>query len=179
MKNRRMFFLFIVLFLFASVGAAQDQRQADIARPASDGPPARGQGERPNLLRELGLSREQLQQMRKMNIERKPQMEAAQRSLRDSIAALDAAIYADTVNEETVAARIKDFQAAQAEIARIRFNSELTVRQILTPEQLIKFRELRKRFEEERSMRRRNRKDGGLPLFQKMNRQNRRPGNGP
>ena len=180
MKTQPLFLLLTVTILFVSTGLAQDQPPSDLGRPAGDGPRHTDEGRRPNLLRELGLSNDQLEQIRKMNVERKPQMEAAQRSLRESIAALDAAIYADSVDQETVSLRIKDFQAAQAEIARIRFNSELTVRQLLTPEQLIKFRELRKRFEEENFDRRRNRRNGQGPSpFGKMNRQNRPPGNGP
>ena len=63
---------------------------------------------------------------------------------------LDQAIYADAVNESEIQNRLKELQAAQAEIARIRAMSELEVRKILTPEQLVKFRDLRRLFAEKR-----------------------------
>jgi Spy/CpxP family protein refolding chaperone len=79
-------------------------------------------------------------------------MDAAQKKLRDATRSLNETIYADQVNESEVEARIKDRQVAQAEVERLRFMTELAVRRILTPEQLIKFRELRERFEKLRDM---------------------------
>lgn len=105
---------------------------------------------RTNALRQLGLSREQVQQIRKMNMERKPLMDAAQDRLRLANRSLDEAIYADQVNDVDVQARLKELQLAQADVARIRFMNELSVRKILTPEQLTRFRELRQRFEQVR-----------------------------
>ena len=101
---------------------------------------------RPNLLGELGLSPVQIDQIKQINQNRKPQIEEAQRRLREANRALDAAIYADTANASEVNSRLSDFQAAQAEVARIRFTSELSIRNVLTPEQLGRFRELRQRF---------------------------------
>jgi Spy/CpxP family protein refolding chaperone len=173
MKFSQLSLAIVVLFLAVTAGLAQDRQPTDVARPAADAQ-SPVESDRPNLLHELGLAPEQLQRLRQMNAERKPRMEQAQRAFRDAIKALDLAIYADTVNEAEVAARIKDYQAAQAEIASIRFSSELTVRQILTPEQLVKFRELRRRFEEERMKLRDARRNGErMGPFRKMNRQNR------
>ena len=100
---------------------------------------------RTNALRQLGLSREQVQQIRNMNMERKPLMDEAQKRLRIANISLDEAIYADQVNDADVQARLKELQLAQADVARIRFMNELSVRKILTPEQLTRFRELRRR----------------------------------
>jgi len=153
----RISFVAILLFLTVSGIAAQDQPPPDAARPDAATQPGPG---RPNLLSELGLSRDQMQRLSRMNRDRKPKMEAAQKALRDAMTALDAAIYADSPSEATVAARLTDFQAAQAEISRIRFSSEFAVRQILTPDQLVKFRDLRRRFEEERDKMRDERRKG-------------------
>jgi Spy/CpxP family protein refolding chaperone len=124
------------------VAAAQDN-------PPPDGPkpPQGGQPQRPNLFRVLGLSPDQLQQIRKLNQERKPQMDAATLRLREANRALDEAIYADNLDEALVQIRLKDLQAAQAEVARLRFTGELQIRRILTPDQLTRFRELRKQFQ--------------------------------
>lgn len=116
-----------------------------------NGPPPAGQvidaqPQRPNLLRELGLSQDQVRQIRMMNAERKPLMEAAQRRLREANRDLDIAIYSDTVDDGLVGERLKQFQAAQAEVSKLRFQSELELRRLLTPDQLTKFRELRRRF---------------------------------
>ena len=120
---------------------------------AQDGPPPHPrdaaqfeqQPDRPNLLENLGLRQDQVRRIRMMNRDRKPAMDAAQQRLRDANRALDMAIYGDSLDEETVQARLKEFQQAQGEVARIRFQSELELRKILTPEQLARFRVLRAR----------------------------------
>lgn len=99
------------------------------------------------LLRHLGLTREQIQQIRRINVERKPLMDAAQQRLRDATKQLDEAIYADNLAEGEFPERLKNVQIAQAEVLRIRFMNELAIRRVLTPEQLVKFRALRDRFE--------------------------------
>lgn len=105
---------------------------------------------RPNLLQELELTPEQIQQIKRFNQNRKSSMIEAQRRVREATLNLDQAIYADALNEIEVGARLKELQAAQAEIAKLRSYNELEVRKILTPDQLIKFRELRRKFAERR-----------------------------
>lgn len=119
---------------------------------AQDAPPkqdfADQPRQRPNLLRELGLSREQIQQIRRANQERKPRMDEATLRLRDARRELDIAIYTDTLNEDDLRAKLKEFQTAQAEVAKIRLEGEVAIRKVLTPDQLVRFRELRQRFAE-------------------------------
>ena len=147
--------------LFAVPSLAQDDLPLD-------GPPVEGRiaGEkRPNLIRELGLSPDQVQAIRRMNQARKPLMEEAAGKLRDANRALDMAIYADNLNEEDVAVRLKEFQLAQAELQKLRFRGELELRKILTPEQLTKFRSVRERFGKRREMRQKRRR--GVPPAQR------------
>ena len=99
------------------------------------------------LLRHLGLTREQIQQIRRINAERKPLMDAAQQRLRQATKQLDDAIYADTVAEGEFQERLKNVQQAQAEVSRVRFSTEFAIRRVLTAEQLGKFREMHDRFE--------------------------------
>jgi Spy/CpxP family protein refolding chaperone len=113
--------------------------------------------ERPNLLEGLGLRQDQIRRIRMMNRDRKPAMDAAQQRLREANRNLDMAIYGDSLDESAVQSRLKDFQDAQAEVARIRFKSELELRKILTPDQLARFRMLRARVAEGR----RNAQDRG------------------
>lgn len=116
---------------------------------AQDGPPPQGpppNDERPNVLAQLGLSPEQIRGFRKANQEHRPQMEAAQRRLREANRDLDLAIYSDTVSEDAFQSKLRVFQDAQAEVTRLRFQNELAIRNLLTPEQLTLFREIRRRF---------------------------------
>ncbi|HQZ98276.1 MAG TPA: hypothetical protein PLP21_18295 [Pyrinomonadaceae bacterium] len=135
-------FLFLAL-AFIPTSAALAQETTPTPPPAAD----KSVDFRTNALRQLGLSREQLQRIRVLNQERKPIMDAAQMRLRQANRALDEIIYADNASEPDFQARLKDFQLAQAEVAKIRFLNELGVRRILTQDQLIRFRRLRERFE--------------------------------
>ena len=133
--------LIVLAFLAGSV-TAQD------GPPPPDGNgPAEG---RPDLFSQLGLSPEQIGQIRRINAERKPIMQETQRRMREANRALDMAIYADTVDDGAIRSRLAEFQTAQAAVVKERFTSELMVRKVLTPEQLVKFREIRRRFAEAR-----------------------------
>jgi Spy/CpxP family protein refolding chaperone len=131
-----------VLFL-AGVVTAQDAKPVETP-PQGDQP----QDVRGNALRQLGLSMEQMQQIRRLNMARKPMMDDAQKRVREATQALNQVIYADEVNETEFQARLKEFQLAQAEVARLRFINELAVRRILLRDQLLRFREIQRRFEE-------------------------------
>ena len=134
----------VMVLCLASVGRAQDPQQPTntkqpVVVPTPD-------PEHANLLGQLGLSNDQVQQIRQMNAARKPMVEAANKRLREANRNLDQAIYGDVpVDPADFDARLKEFQSAQADVARIRFESELNVRRILTPEQLVKFRDIRRR----------------------------------
>jgi len=141
--------LVISAFAIVGVASAQDNKPVenqiqDAQRPADTKP----KDARTEALQQLGLTREQFQQIRRLNAERKPVMDEAQKRLREANRALDEAIYADNVSDADVLARLKEVHAAQAEVVRIRSMNELAVRRILTPNQLMHFRELRQRFEE-------------------------------
>ncbi len=136
-------FLLILLVLTFSLAV---RAQEDQINNQPDNEMKRRVDKRPNVLRELGLSREQMQAIRRLNGERKLQMQEAQRKLADARKNLDMAIYADAVNDSEVQARLKEFQNAQAEAAAIRLNTEYGIRKILTPEQVVRFRQLRQRF---------------------------------
>ena len=136
--------LFLFATLFALPVLAQDEPMSEPQRPVVNQDP------RANMLRQLGLNREQIQRLQRINRERKPIMDTAQEKLRNANQALDSAIYADEVSETDVQAKLKDVQAAQAEVFRIRFTNELAIRRLLTLEQLVRFRNMRQRFERAR-----------------------------
>jgi periplasmic protein CpxP/Spy len=137
---------------------------------AQDGPPPmqeqrRSIDERTNLLAQLELSPEQVQQLRRLNSEHRPMMNAAQKRVRDANRELDMAIYADSVSDDLVHSKVKTFQEAQAEVNRLRFTNELAIRKILTLQQLVRFREMRRRFAETRGPQNRPRGGAGdLPI---------------
>jgi Spy/CpxP family protein refolding chaperone len=102
------------------------------------------QANRPfRLLQELGLSREQIQQISRINQERRPIMQEAARRWRQANRDLDIAIYADNSTDEQVKELLKTAQLAQTELLKERSLTEYLIRKVLTPEQLVKFRNLR------------------------------------
>ena len=143
MRYAKLFlFLFVGLLMFTFPVTGQDN-------PPPGGPENRRDDSRPNLLAELGLAPDQVQQIRRMNQERRPRIQEARRRMGDAQRNLDMAIYGDVlVSDAEFQVRLKEFQAAEAELARLRFESELAVRKVLTAEQLVRFRELRQRFAE-------------------------------
>jgi len=123
------------------------------------------------IMRELGLTDDQKTQLRAMNKLRKPQMMAAQKTFREAMKALDAAIYADVFDEYSYNLRLSDLQKAQAEMQRLRFENEVNIRKILTPAQLDSFRNLRRQFAAERKLQEANgQKVLGRPLQQRQER---------
>jgi Spy/CpxP family protein refolding chaperone len=171
-------FIFVALMMCTACvyGYAQSQTSGPPPVGSSDSPA--GPPRRPDLLRELGLSVDQLQQIRRINRDRKPHMEEAAQRLREANRNLDLAIYADNVDENEVQLRLKEFHAAQAEVARVRFMGELQIRRVLTPEQIVKFRDLRARFaammENRREDRRMNRRfRNGVPAPANLTKPNR------
>lgn len=103
---------------------------------------------RPNLMKQLGLTPDQINQVRQINQSNKPQIREAQERLCEANRNLDQAIYADSADEAEIQVRLKEVQSAHSEIVKIRSQTELAVRKILTPEQLAKFRDVRQQFME-------------------------------
>ena len=143
---------FFVLTL-AVAAAAQQPRPANNVQNDPE-PAQRGEQQRPNLLAELGLTQEQMDAIRRINQERKPTEIAARQRFQEANRALNMSIYGENVDEAAFQQRLREFQTTQAELARIKFTNELAVRRVLTQEQLMKFRDLRRRFAEGRDGRR-------------------------
>ncbi|MBK6721880.1 MAG: hypothetical protein IPG58_00930 [Acidobacteria bacterium] len=82
--------LFAVLFVMPIL--AQDEPVSEPQRTVANQQP------QVNMLRQLGLSREQIQRLQQINRTRKPLMDVAQEKLRNANRSLDEAIYADEVS---------------------------------------------------------------------------------
>ncbi len=145
--------LFTLLFLTLGFTAVNAQNDADAPKQQFDEP------NRPQLLRELGLRQEQIRQIRLINGENKEKLREANFRLREARRNLDAAIYSDNADNLLVETKLREFQNAQAEVAKIRTLTELAIRKVLTPEQLVRFRELRQGFEQFRQNRQNNRRE--------------------
>lgn len=128
--------LFVAFFFMAFAGEADAQRARAMGGVA--------------MLRQLGLSQDQIKQIREMNRDVAPRREETRTRLREARQALDKAIYADVLSEADVEARLSDFNAAQAAVSAINYEVELKIRKILTPQQLQQFKELRAQFNERR-----------------------------
>lgn len=128
---------------FPLAAGAQEPPAAGPSEP----PPARrrAQRPRPELLARLNLRPEQLAQLREIRRESEAEARALARRLRLARRALDEAIYADAVDEAAVEERARGVAVAQAALVRLRAQTELRVRRVLTPEQLQTFRQLRQR----------------------------------
>lgn len=140
-------FILAAILIMLSAVSAQDSRPPDNeAKDTGNETVNLPKDDKAGLLRQLGLTREQIQQIRQLNMERKPFLQEAQQRFRAANRALDEAIYADQSSEDTVKSRLKDVQAAQAEVVKIRYSNEFAIRKILTPDQLVLFRGLRQKF---------------------------------
>ena len=173
LKHPRLSIFLALVFCLPLAALAQDQRPPMPPPDVQAGPPNEP---KPNLLQELGLTREQIQAIRKLNAERKPIEQEARRRFQDANRDLNMAIYADNPSDDNVQASLKQFQAAQADLARIKFTNELAVRRVLTPDQLNKFRTLRQRFAEARENK--QKLDGtplGRPGLRRLKRGNQPP----
>jgi Spy/CpxP family protein refolding chaperone len=145
----RVFALAFALLTFCAASAlarVRPRRQAQ--QQQGEQPPtpsARGAAEAESLLSQLGLTPEQVARMREIREQSVPQARELSRRLAQARRALDEAIYSDTPDEALVEQRVREVADAQAALVRLRAQTELRVRGVLTPEQLQTFRVLRER----------------------------------
>lgn len=139
---------------------------------AKQGPPGR-----PNLLKELGLTPEQVQQIRKINGEFRLKMRDATQKFHEATRALDEAIYQDEASEATISARKTALQEAHQNMINARVATETAIRNVLTKEQLVKFRALRQQFQRRQGMKEGPQTDGapGGPPNRRFGNRPRRP----
>lgn len=136
----RIYLLALILLSIAAVQAQQPRPDGMKPPLPQDEPPP---DKKPNLLQQLNLAPEQVQQLRRINQETREQIRAANQRQREARRALDAAIYAENPSREEVERLTRELSQAQAEMLKLRTGVEFRIRQILTPEQLARFRELR------------------------------------
>jgi len=98
-----------------------------------------------NELRLLGLTPDQIQKIRAINLDLKDERQAANMKLRDAQRALAEAVESPTPDEALIAQRSREVAEAQSNTIRLRSLTEARILQVLTPEQRIRLREMRQR----------------------------------
>lgn len=153
-----------------SLAVPQQQQPDSQQRPPADDP-----------IKELNLSPEQRERIRAIREQLQGERAAINHRLRETNRALEEALDADNPDESVVEQRLRDLAAAQGAAMRMRVLSEVRIRRVLTPEQLITLRTLR---QNARSFRReRQRENMDIRRQQRVDRQrvlrNQRNGLGP
>ena len=133
-----------LLVIFAASGAAA--QEAEMPPPDTQNQNLRRNNRPRRILQELGLTREQIKQIRRINQERRPLMQEVLGNWRAAQRRLDQAVYADFASEEEFQKRLLEAQTAYSEFIAARAATEFLIRKTLTPEQLQKFRRLREQF---------------------------------
>lgn len=129
------FFLFL-LALSPSQALAQNANEApeaEVEQGNADG----------NLANALGLTPDQVARIRAIRQQNRIEWQAAKGRVRQAQRALDQAIYSDDANEAVIDERAREVAEAQAAEVRLRAMTELSIRRVLTPEQLNTFRTIR------------------------------------
>jgi Spy/CpxP family protein refolding chaperone len=131
----------IPIFLLAVILAATSNSFGNIVTPQD--PPAQTQTTSPDLIQELQLTPEQRQKIRGIREEMKNERAMINQRVREANFALEQALDADKPDEALIEQRLRDAAAAQAASMRMRIQTELRIRRILTLEQLAIWRTLR------------------------------------
>lgn len=157
-------FLLFLLALSSSRAVAQNP----VEFPPGEPPPHAGQDA--DWREALGLTPEQMSRIREIRERHRAERQSAHQRLVQARRALDQAIYADEVNEGEVERLARELAEAQGAEVRLRAATELSIRRVLTAEQLNTFRAIRMRRMRDAQLRRRgdeggpNRPQGGPPL---------------
>jgi Spy/CpxP family protein refolding chaperone len=135
------------LLLLVCAAATTAQTPSDDSQPPAREETARPRREAagPDLVRALNLSNEQRTEIARIRSEVAPQTRAANQRVRRARLALEEAVYAPAADESLIEQRAAEVAAAEGARVRLRSQTELRIRRLLSPEQLNAFRELRLR----------------------------------
>ena len=133
-----------VLILFSASRQAFAQGDDDFPQQQEEGqtqPPRGGDGA--GLLRRLNLTPEQVGRIREIRQQSEPEGRALVRRINQARRALNEAIYSGQADDALVGERARELAEAQAAATRMRAQVELSIRRVLTDEQLGRLREMR------------------------------------
>lgn len=134
-----------MLLVLFSAARAQD----GTGQPAAV-PPAAQNLAGDQLISELNLTPDQLERIRQAREENKEARRVATVRLREAQRALDEAIYSGGATSALIEERAREVSAAQSEVVRMRALNEFNIIRVLTPDQLVKLRELRAEVQRQR-----------------------------
>jgi Spy/CpxP family protein refolding chaperone len=158
--------IFVLVIGFTSVIAQEVTPQSTPEGAKIDKPV------RPKLLEELGLTKDQMQQLRRINKQQQPLLKEAQKNLAIAQKTLDEAVYADILDENDIRNKLKEVQKAQSEVLKNRLFIEFYIRKILNAEQLVKFRELRQKMKDNEVIKKEILNNRKFPNRNQLNRPN-------
>lgn len=107
-------------------------------------------------IEQLRLSPDQRQAVRQIVADTRLERQSTNRRLREANVALDQALDTEPNDENLIEQRINEVAAAQAAQLRIRIHTEMRIRRILRPEQLVTLRRLRLQLRDVMAPQRRN-----------------------
>ncbi|HEX3557897.1 MAG TPA: Spy/CpxP family protein refolding chaperone [Pyrinomonadaceae bacterium] len=145
---------FVFALLVFNAPGARAQTPAATPSQTQEGTAQANPNDPATVLGQLNLSTEQVGQMRAIQGESVPQARELTQRLNRARRALDEAIYSDTVDEALIEQRARDVAEAQAALVRLRAQTELRVRRVLTLEQLQQFRYIRQQARREQRIER-------------------------
>ena len=138
MTKVKLIFIGLIIALTSVAISAQQLTEGN-----GNGQPARQN----RLAKELDLSQDQMVKIRQIRKRTARNLRQARQNFQVAKRELDEAIYADTVSEEDLRIKLNRVSDAQAEITKTQALREYAVRKVLNPDQLKRFRKLRKNFQ--------------------------------
>lgn len=150
MKLKLQIITFLGTLFFVGVVSATGQTMQTESGPPM--PPQRSRGGDP--IRQLNLSPEQREQIRLLREASREERAAVNQRVHDTNRALEEILDSDSPDELVVEQRVREAAAAQAAAMRMRIINEVKIRRVLTPEQRVMLRDMRKHAQEARGERR-------------------------
>jgi Spy/CpxP family protein refolding chaperone len=133
-----------VLILFSAARQAFAQGDDDFPQQQEEGQTSRPRdGDGVGLLRRLNLTPEQVGRIREIRQQSEPEGRALVRRINQARRTLNEAIYSGQADDALVGERARELAEAQAAATRMRAQVELSIRRVLTDEQLGRLREMR------------------------------------
>jgi Spy/CpxP family protein refolding chaperone len=150
MKHKLQTLTFLATLVFVSVISVAGQTMQPQDGPPM--PPQRPFGGDP--IRQLNLTPEQREQIRVIREANREERAAINQRVRETNRALAEVLDTENPDESVVEQRVREAAAAEAAAMRMRIISEVKIRRVLTPEQRVLLRGMRKQAHEARGERR-------------------------
>jgi Spy/CpxP family protein refolding chaperone len=150
MKHKLQILTLLATLLFIGAASATGQTMQPQGGPPM--PPQRSFGGDP--IRQLNLTPEQREQIRLLREASREERAAVNQKVRETNRALEEVLDSDSPDEVVVEQRVREAAAAQAAAMRMRIINEVKIRRVLTAEQRVLLRGMRKQAQESRGERR-------------------------